>query len=153
MSETEKRFSVALRQLDDYQFVLDFGEFGDFLSDEAPPLGGGEGPNPSRLLAAATANCLAASLLFALRKYKNDPGTLRGEVSGELTRNEDGRWRIKQLDVNIELGVDASELDSADKALAQFEDFCIVTQSIREGIPVAVTVADAAGKVLREHRA
>jgi hypothetical protein len=32
--------------------------------------------------------------------------------------------------------------------LAQFEDFCIVTQSVRQGIEVAVTVVDGDGAVL-----
>jgi hypothetical protein len=42
------------------------------LTDEPPPLGQGAGPNPSRLLAASVANCLSASLLFALRKFNPD---------------------------------------------------------------------------------
>ncbi len=59
-------FSVQLRLLDGYKFEIDFGDAGHLFSDEPPPLGEGEGPNPSRLLAAAVANCLAASLLFAV---------------------------------------------------------------------------------------
>ena len=35
-----------------------------------------------------------------------------------------------------------------DRVLAQFEDFCIVTQSVREGMEVQVTVKDAHGNVL-----
>jgi hypothetical protein len=34
-----------------------------------------------------------------------------------------------------------------ERCLEQFEDFCIVTQSIRQGIPVSVSVVDAIGKV------
>jgi hypothetical protein len=33
--------------------------------------------------------------------------------------------------------------------LAQFEDFCIVTQSVRAGIQVDVTVIDREGTVLK----
>ena len=74
-------FEVKLELLDNYKFAIDFGEFGEIISDEPEPLGGGEGPNPSRLLAAATANCLAASLMFAIRKYKGDPGKV---TAGDL---------------------------------------------------------------------
>ena len=35
-----------------------------------PPLGQGSGPSPMQLLAASVGNCLSASLLFALRKFK-----------------------------------------------------------------------------------
>ncbi len=34
-------------------------------------------------------------------------------------------------------------------ALAQFQDFCTVTESVQAGIPVAVTVEDATGRLLR----
>jgi hypothetical protein len=38
------------------------------------------------------------------------------------------------------------------RALAQFEDFCTVTESVKRGIPVAVTVVDSAGTVLQTGR-
>lgn len=66
-------FSVKLELLENYIFKVDFGDFGDILTDEPAPLGNGEGPNPSRLIAAGVANCLCASLLFALRKFKDSP--------------------------------------------------------------------------------
>jgi hypothetical protein len=31
------------------------------------------------------------------------------------------------------------------RCVEQFEDFCVVTQSVRAGIPVSVRVVDAAG--------
>ena len=61
------QFSIQVQLIEDYLFKIDFGEFGDVLTDEPPPLGGGEGPNPARLVAAAVGNCLCASLLFSLR--------------------------------------------------------------------------------------
>ena len=35
-----------------------------------------------------------------------------------------------------------------ERALAQFEDFCVVTQSVRAAFPVDVRVLDSAGTVL-----
>jgi hypothetical protein len=40
-------------------------------------------------------------------------------------------------------------LKHAERAIAQFEDFCVVTQSVRAGIDVPVTVVDGAGVVLK----
>jgi hypothetical protein len=34
--------------------------------------------------------------------------------------------------------------------MAQFEDFCVVTESVRHGIPVSVKVVDAAGRTLHD---
>ncbi len=140
------QFSISMELVEDYLFKIDFGEFGDVMADEAPPLGGGEGPNPARLVAAAVGNCLCASLLFALRKQKDNPGQVRATVTGELERQE-GRWRIGKMDVAMEVE-NPDSLPHLPKALDQFEDFCIVTQSIRQGIPVNVSVRDTNGKVL-----
>lgn len=68
--------SVDLVQQDGYRFEarLDNPAIPVLVTDEQPPLGTDSGPNPSRLLCTAIANCLSASLLFALRKFKNEPG-------------------------------------------------------------------------------
>ena len=140
-------FSVKLDLVEDYVFKVDFGDLGDIITDEPPPLGKGEGPNPSRLVAAAVANCLCASLLFALRKQKDAPTGIHAVVNGALER-QDGRWRIGGLDVAMVVD-DAEVLAHLPKALETFEDFCVVTQSIRQGIPVSVTVRDAQGNLLK----
>lgn len=143
----DKTFRVRLDLLEDYVFKIDFDEFGYILSDEPAPLGSGEGPNPARLLAAATANCLCASLLFALRKKKQQPQDISAEATGQITR-EDGRWRISRLEVVLSLDDEALDPGVLEQALAQFEDFCIVTQSVRQGIQVDVSVQNRQGKVL-----
>ncbi len=145
----QPQFSVELRLLDGYKFEIDFGEAGQLFSDETPPLGEGTGPNPSRLLAAAVANCLAASLLFAVRKFKEDPGQVKAVVHGELER-QDGRWRIGKLQVELQLGHNAVEIPHLERALSQFENFCVVTQSVRQGIEVSVQVVDSDGQLVHQ---
>lgn len=140
-------FEVKLRLLENYVFELDFGDFGNIVADEPEPLGQGEGPNPARLLAASVANCLCASLLFALRKFNDNPSGLTATVSGTPER-QDGRWRIAHLQVRVQLADAAIDLPHLDKALAQFEDFCVVTQSVRQGIAVDIEVVDGQGKRL-----
>ncbi len=141
------QFSIRLELMEDYLFKIDFGEFGDVLTDEPPPLGKGEGPNPARMVAAAVGNCLCASLLFALRKKKDQPGNIQATVTGQLERI-DGRWRIGKLDVVMQVA-NPDSLSHLPSALEQFEDFCVVTQSIRQGSPVNVTVQDTAGNTLQ----
>ncbi|NPU94667.1 MAG: OsmC family protein [Gammaproteobacteria bacterium] len=144
---TAHSFSVNLTLLENYVFKVDFGDMGDILTDEAPPLGNGEGPNPSRLVAAAVGNCLCASLLFALRKAKEQPGGVSAVVTGDMER-QDGRWRIGRIDVKLQVE-NAQALQQLPAVLEKFEDYCIVTQSIRQGIPVHVEVVDQDGKVLK----
>ena len=141
----QKTFNVSLKLLENYLFEIDFGDFGSFMTDEPAPLGGGEGPSPSALLGASVANCLSASLLFAIRKFKEDPGDISALCQGTIER-KDNRWRIVNMQVTIQLGTSAEELPHLQRALAQFEDFCVVTQSVREGIQIDVAVKDNSGK-------
>ncbi len=143
-------FTIELVQQADYRFEAHFDnpEVPVLVTDESPPLGGDAGPNPARLLTVAVANCLSASLLFALRKFRNDPGGLRTRATTSLVRNEQNRARVGRIRVEIHLGVAAAALKSMDRVLAQFEDFCVVTQSVRAGFPVDVQVMDSEGTVL-----
>jgi organic hydroperoxide reductase OsmC/OhrA len=146
-------FSLELVQEHDYAFSVRFDRPGmaALALDAQPPLGQGQGPDAERLIGAAVANCLTASLLFCLQgKFNNTPGPLRAQVRGELTRNAQGRLRIGRLDVTIRLDDDAASLKHLDRCLAQFEDFCVVTESVRQGIPVGVRVVDASGESLLE---
>lgn len=144
---SEQSFSVSVKVLEHYVFQVDFGDFGRIITDEDAPLGTGEGPNPARMLAASVVNCLTASLLFAIRKYKGDPGEVTATIKGSVTR-VDKRMRIESLDATLQLDADPALLPELDKALAQFENFCTVTQSVRAGIEVKVSVVDKSGKVL-----
>jgi uncharacterized OsmC-like protein len=142
---------VSLKQEKDYAFANAFGNAIPVLrSDEAAPLGAGTGPSPVQLLAASVGNCLAASLLFALRKFKQAPEPMRAQVEAVVGRNEKKRLRVQRLKVRIDLGVPAERLEHLDHALAQFEDFCTVTASVRAGIPVDIEVYDSVGKPLKQ---
>lgn len=141
---------VTVTRQSGYQFLVDFAPGMPTLGvDEPPPLGEGTGPAPSQMLMAAVANCLCASLTFALQKFKQDPGALVATVSADVGRNDANRLRILGLSVHLELGAIGADMGHLDRVLAQFEEFCTVSMSVREGIPIAVTVSDAAGVVLK----
>jgi hypothetical protein len=146
-------FTIDLEQQQDYEFRIkfDWPDVADLLVDEPEPLGGRRGPNAARLVAAAVANCLTASLFFCLRdKFKQDPGRLRAQVTGQLARTERGRLRIGGFEVAIRLAEQAEALPHLDRCAQQFEDFCVVTESIRRGIPVRVRVLDRDGLTVHE---
>ena len=94
-------------------------------------------------------NCLSDSLLFALRKFKQAPEPLRCTVQAEVGRNSDNRLRVLQMTATLRLGVPAARLEHLDRALAQFEAYCTVTQSISQCIPVTLQVFDSTGTQLR----
>ncbi len=142
--------SIELRHQADYRFELDFdhGRSPIVVTDLGPPLGAGAGPDPEKLLASAIATCLSSSLLFALKKFGNAAPPIRARATPALVRNEQKRLRVGHVDVELDLGVPAASLKSLERALATFEDFCVVTQSVRAAIPVNVRIVDGDGAVL-----
>jgi uncharacterized OsmC-like protein len=143
----DRSFQVSLTLGDGYEMTADFGLPGvpPLLLDEPAPLGGTRGPNAARVLATAVGNCLGASLLFCLRKARVDVQELRVTVEGTMSRNERGRLRIAGLQVRLEPVVPADQRPRMARCLELYEDFCLVTQSVRQGIAItsAVHPADA----------
>jgi uncharacterized OsmC-like protein len=133
-----------------YQFLIDFGAgLPTVAADEPPPLGAGAGPAPNHLLLAAVANCLSASLVFALGKFKQDPGALTATATATMGRNSSNRLRIEAIQVALALPKPGADLEHLDRVLAQFEDFCTVSMSVKQGIHIGVRVTDANGVVLK----
>ena len=136
-------FTIELQQQQGYDFKVQFG--GDLPAwdlDEPPPTGTGRGPNASRALAAAVAHCLSASLLFCLAKSHRSGDGINATATCSFTRNDQGRLRIGGIDVRVTLPT-----EDTGRCLELFEDYCVVTESVRRGIPVQVTVTDAKGEV------
>ena len=135
-------FSLSITLGDGFAQSVDFGMVGlvPLVVDEPPPLGSGSGPNPARLLAAAVGSCLGASLLFCMRKARVDVRGLATRVTGTLERNERGRLRIGALHVRLEPAVPPDQHDRVPRCLELFEDFCVVTASVRRGVPIHVEV-------------
>jgi len=142
--------TVRLTQVRDYQFDVAFGgDLPPLRADEPAPLGQGAGPSPVQLLAAAVGNCLSASLLFALRKFKQQPEPIACEVQAEVGRNAGGRLRVLALQARLTLGVPGQTLEHLDRVLETFEAYCTVTQSVGQGIAVRVSVLDSRGVTLK----
>ena len=142
MGEDVRTHHVTLRLDRDYRFTAAFDDVPGAEParfDEPAPLGSGSAPTAAEMLGAAVGDCLAASLAFCLRRARVDLAGLTAHVTTRVVRNARGRFRIESLDVEL----DPQVVDAAGK-LARcgdlFEDFCIVTESVRRGIPVNVSV-------------
>ncbi|MEJ2316742.1 MAG: OsmC family protein [Gammaproteobacteria bacterium] len=152
MSE-EARFTLTLEHLEDYEFKVKFDKkiLDDMLVDEPPPLGGLAGPNPSRLLAVSAANCLSASLLYCINRDDVPPSSVTTEATVTIVRNEKKRLRIGRIDVALQMSEALSDAPKMKRCMNLFEDFCVVTDSIRNGIPVGVEVRDHTGEVIHKN--
>ena len=124
-----------------FQAKFDAADIPDLLVDESKPLGENSGPNPTRLLAVAVGHCLSSSLIFCLSKARIKVKNLETTVKATHERTEEGRLRIRKLEVQMRLDVDENDKNRAARCIGIFENYCTVTQSVRKGIDVTVNVS------------
>ena len=139
----ETEFTTKLDQVKDYEFTVSFDKdvLGKLTMDEPAPQGTEKGPNASRVLSSAVGHCLTASLNFCLQKSRILLKHVTTNVHTTLARNEAGRWRVQGIRVDINADpLNEQDRERMKRCLEIFEDFCIVTQSVRKGINVEVAV-------------
>ncbi len=136
---------VTVEWLEDLTFKLNFGNpvLPELKIDETHDVESPEavGPDPSKLLVSAVMGCLNASFAFCLKKARIP---LKGmKAVGELTseRNEEGFWRVKKIDVELvpEIAIDKG-IPRMERCMEIFHNYCTITESVRQGIPVDVTI-------------
>jgi uncharacterized OsmC-like protein len=132
---------VRIKRLEKYRFEADYGGPSQtrLVMDEPKPLGDEAGPNASKVLASAVGNCLSASLLFCLSKARLEVGSIEATAEPYVARNEEGYWRVKSISVKI-VPVVKGDPELVKRCLAIFENYCVVTASLRKSIQVDVTV-------------
>ena len=139
---SERSIETKLLRIDGYKFDVNFDV--DYLpnvvADEPKPIGEGAGPNAPRLLAAAVGQCMSSSLIYCLNKARIPILNLETTVKTNLFKNEKGLTRIKSIDMQIDLEINEEDKTRLQRCLTIFEDYCTVTQSIRNGIEVNVKV-------------
>ncbi len=137
-----EKIHAHLRQTDKYRFEATFDEWdGKIAMDEPAPLGQASGPNAAMMLSSAVGHCLCASLLFCAGKAHGELESVSADVETKLTRNERGRWRIEGIKVDIRAVVDDENQKKTERCKELYEDFCIVTGSVRQGIKVDVDLS------------
>ena len=143
MSEAIKT-KVGLSLEKEMIFKCDLGEMkvkdcyiDDTHKDEVNMLG----PNPSRMLGMAILGCLSASFIFCLKKRELSLNNLKAEAEVTIGRNKQGFWRVTKIDVDINAKIDDPDTRKrADQCKKMFEQYCIVTQAVREGIDIEVNL-------------
>jgi uncharacterized OsmC-like protein len=144
----ERSHHVTVTLAHDYQFLARFGDPPDACAitfDEPEPVGGHRGPNAAAVLGAAMGNYLAASLALCVRRSRIHLAGLTANVTTHVTRNDNGRYPISGIDVELAPVVASTNATRVERCEGLLEDFCTVTASVEHGIPVHVSLKD------REH--
>lgn len=140
-TKTVAELHVRVEQQDGFEFRVRFDNphWPELLVDEPPPLGKDAGPNASRMFAATIGQCLGASLLFCLARASVVVRSIDADVFVEVVRNERHRLRIPKVRVVLWPAV-LEATDDLSRCIEEFQDHCIVTESVRQGVRVDVEV-------------
>ena len=150
---SDHEISVTMEHIKDFQFKVTFDDkLNSLVMDEPPPLGSDKGPNATNVLSAAIANCLTASLLFCLTKTRVKPISLTTTVTTHTSRDDNKRIRINDSHVSIALDLADEDQNRLSRCTNLFEDYCIVSQSIRQGIDISVDIRDRQGEIIYDSR-
>ena len=137
-----ERIHAHLTRTDGYKYDISFDELPGvkIVSDEPTPTGKSEGVTAAMMLSGAIGHCLCSSLLFCLDKSRVKAKDLSADVNLAMERNDRGRWRIKEIKVNMKPIVEEVDSKKLERCKELFEDFCIVSSSVRDGIRIDVNV-------------
>ena len=59
-------------------------------------------------------------------------------------------FELAWVAAKMKLGVAAAQLENVERVLSQFEEFCTVSQSVGQGIPIHTRVLDVNGVILKD---
>lgn len=139
----EIKTHLKLKWESDLIFKMDMGKVktGNFLIDDTNLGADKVGPNPSRLLASAVMGCMSASLLYCMGK--RDQSFEGFEAEGEIItfKNEKNLWRVKEINIKMTPKTnDEAVIKRLKQCEKMFEEYCVITQSVREGITVNLEI-------------
>jgi organic hydroperoxide reductase OsmC/OhrA len=75
-----------------------------------------------------------------MEKSRAKPKDVSTDVDLIMERNQRGRWRVKGIKVRLKPQVEDVDAKKLERCKEMFQDFCIVSTSVREGIPIDVEV-------------
>ncbi|MFW9930774.1 MAG: OsmC family protein [Candidatus Thorarchaeota archaeon] len=143
MSEP-KKVNVGLSLEEGMIFKCELGEMkveDCYVDDEHDTEASMWGPNPSRMLGMAVMGCLSSSFIFCLKKKGLSLDDLKATAEVTITRNEKGFWRVRKIDVDIKVKIEDLEVRKrADQCKKFWQQFCLVTEAVREGIEIDVNL-------------
>jgi uncharacterized OsmC-like protein len=137
-----EKIHAHVRNEEGYRFNITFDELKEvkLIMDEPKPLGKSEGPTAAMMLSAAIGHCLSSSLKFCMEKSRAPVKDVAADVETSLARDSGGRWRVEGIKVKMKVTSEEKSKEKLDRCKGIFEDFCIVTASVRDGVKVDVSV-------------
>ena len=137
--------TVTAEWVDDLTFKLKFDnpKLPELFIDESHDSNSPEvvGPNPPRLLVSAIMACLSSSFAYCLKRARVPLKAMKAKAIITIKRNEAGFLRVAQIDVELMPEIEIqSGIPRMERCIETFHNYCTVTESVRQGIPVNIKI-------------
>lgn len=134
---------VKAKWLDGVGFEANVRHFPPVVVDEPPEFHGDDrGFSSVEYLLVGIAGCLGSSLAYCFRNLQVELKSMEIDVDGKLHHPEPGHpLRVVKIEatMDVEVAPDQDE-EMVELCLEKFRKYCVVTQSVVQGIPADVKV-------------
>ncbi|NHI91738.1 MAG: OsmC family peroxiredoxin [Candidatus Lokiarchaeota archaeon] len=125
--------------------------FPTFIADEPPEFHGGDtGPSSIEYLLISIGACQGTSFGFAIDKYNAKIKNIEIEVKGDMhhidRHGELDKFKglLRLIGVEVAFSIEPEDyskenLENIDMAFRAFKKYCVVTESVRRGIPSSIS--------------
>lgn len=135
---------VTLKYSENLHFTASARHFSDMDLDEPESFHGTDiGPSPVEYFLIGIGGCLGSTFAYCLQKQDVEIDLLEVVVDGQL-KHTGPKMGLKLVNIEAELLITAKNEASSDKieqCIKNFRDYCIVTNSITQGVPLDVKVS------------
>lgn len=132
---------VLLNYIKDLHFKGSARNFKDFNIDEPASFHGTDlGPSAVEYLLIGIGGCLGTTFIYCLQKNNIELEALEVVVDGKLSHTGP-KMRLRLADVDVDLKFTPKEASSdveINRCMKEFTEYCLVTNSISNGLPINV---------------
>ncbi|MFX1237890.1 MAG: OsmC family protein [Promethearchaeota archaeon] len=134
---------VSIEYSEGVHFIANVRQFNSIHIDEPESFNGTElGPSPVEYVLIGIGGCLGSTLSYCLKKKGLEINKLEIIIDGKIRHEEPyNRLRITSVDAELHLNMkDNGNTGEIDSCVESFLKYCIVSNSISQGIPIDVKV-------------
>jgi len=135
---------VTLNYSEKQHFIASARHFDEIHIDEPESFHGTDkGPSPVEFFLIGIGGCLGSTFAYCLQKQNIEIDALEVVVDGHL-KHAGPKLSLKLVNIEAELLISAKDDDNSEKielCIKNFQDYCIVTNSITQGVPIDIKVS------------
>jgi uncharacterized OsmC-like protein len=102
--------------------------------------GNGDHPCPDQLFMASIAGCIVNTFSYYRELLEVETKDLKVEVSSEIHLTKAAGYRISEINIEIKVWSDVDYFELNKKCAERAKEFCHLTKSIEESIPIKTTI-------------